>query len=138
MTPEFSFVTWPGIFPPSEDNNAIWSDYTDNIQSSAAYDPFLGGLVSMVLSGISKVTHVFMSQDVHNADPFGSPSYDGAAFSNADATSLPAPRIYMEDFISNLDEVHEVSIHYVVLTEHIDLVYRIAGSLNFFAGVHAL
>jgi len=143
MTPDFSFVSWPGIFPPAEDYNAIWSDYADNVQSSAVHDPFLGGLVSVISSGIAKVTHVFVSQDVHNTDPFGTPSYSGVAFSNVDAvdaapsTPLTAPRIYEEDFISNLNEVHEVSIHYLVLTEHIDLLYCIVGSLNFFAGVHA-
>jgi hypothetical protein len=119
MTPEFSFVTWPGIFPPTEDYNAILSDYADNAQSSAVYGPFLGGLVSLVLCGISKVTHAFVSQDVHDVDPLGNPS-NGAVFPNiaaADAAvfTSPVPQIYMEDFINNLDEVNEVSIPSLVL-----------------------
>jgi hypothetical protein len=97
-TPDFSFVSWPGIVPPTstEDYNAIWSDYADSVQPSAMFDPFLGGLVSLVSCGISKDTNGFVSQDVHNVDPFGNAINDA-------------------DFINNLDEVNEVSIPCLVL-----------------------
>jgi hypothetical protein len=84
-----------------------------------------------------------VSQDVHNPDPFGTPSYSGAAFSNVDSldaatsTPLPAPRIYEDEFINSLNEVPEVRIYNSVLTEHIDLLYFIIGSHKLFAGVHA-
>jgi hypothetical protein len=97
------------------------------------YDPILGSLVSLVSCGISKHTHVFLSQDVHNVDPFGNPIND-ARFPDVDAadaavfTPHPAPQIYTESFINNLDEANEVSIPYLDLDqEHLLILshYRI-------------
>ena len=121
-TPDFSFVSWPGIVPPTstEDYNAISSDYADSVQPSAMYGPFLGGLVSLVSCGISKDTNGFVSQDVHNVDHFGNP-FNDANFPKVDAadaavfTPHPAPQICTEDFIDNLDEINEVSIPCLVL-----------------------
>jgi hypothetical protein len=123
MMPEFPFFSWPNIFPAEEDYTTIWpdSDFADDAQSSAVHDPYLSGLVSAVSSGIPKVTHVSVSQDVHAANILGNPSYGGATFSDVDGantevfTSPPASDIYLEDLTNDFDEVQQVSIQRLVV-----------------------
>jgi hypothetical protein len=112
--PGFFFFSLHDSFPATEDYDAIWSDYAGYVQPPAVNYLFLGALVSVVSSGeISKVTHVFVSQDVHNAGPFDTLSYGGSTISDVDAadaavfTSPPVSKIYVEDLISHLNEVDE-------------------------------
>jgi hypothetical protein len=99
MTPEFPFFSWPDNFPAEEDYTEKWPDHTVDVQPSTVHDPFLGGLVSVVSSGISKVTHAFLPQDVHGVDLSGNPSNGSAAFSDVEPTdavvlaSIPASKI---------------------------------------------
>jgi hypothetical protein len=121
MMPEFRFFSWPNIFPAEEDYTAIWPDSLDDAQSSAVQHPCLSSLVSAVSSGIPKVTHVSVSQDIHAANGFGNPSYSGVTFSDADAantvafTSPPASDIYLEDRINDFDKVQHVSIQQLMV-----------------------
>jgi hypothetical protein len=124
MTPGFPFFSRPDGFTPTEDYNALWSDYAGNDQPSAVHDPFIPGRsrkrsLFWDINGSSR----FPVTRPATLDLFGDPGGGGANFSNIDAadhdasvfTSTPAPKIYMQDLINNLDEVNEVSIYFMVL-----------------------
>jgi hypothetical protein len=98
---------------------------TDNGQPSLLCDPFMGSLVSMISSGIPKVTHVSMSQGAHTTDNFGDLPSGGTTFPGIEvdnsavaATSERYPQDFLTDWIdkprvqcSAVDQWHGLTNH---------------------------